>query len=144
MKFLNSKLEERYNDLWNGNAVPADTRLRSMLMGQGFFAVDVLTVSKLLNQYAFTSKNIIHNLIRQSYLFEDKDYINGYLNETLINTAQDFAEYKAALVRHFGVDSDPVKLIEGTISELSGAINEYSKSIQETQSLQDDYPVNSY
>lgn len=81
MKFENSSLEERYNEYWNRNVVILDTTIRNINM-QSLFA-NRANVGDLIKSYQQHVLNMLSNLNRQEYLFEDKGYVQEYIKKPL-------------------------------------------------------------
>ena len=75
MKFKNSPFEERYNEYWNNNVVTVDQIIRNVSLGFKLF--DDTNIGKLIEKYQQHVMNILSNLERQSYLFEDKEYLQA-------------------------------------------------------------------
>lgn len=115
MKFKDSRLEERYNVMWNKFAVPADVQIRQLFGAKGFFSEQQPNYYQLLSNYTHAAKNIVANLRRQSSMFEDQDYVNDYLISTLSSIYNDFSQYRPRLSGRYDVQSDCVKLIDETM-----------------------------
>lgn len=129
MKFEGSKFEERYNTVWNTEAVPADNQIKKMLSSRGFFCFDTESCIRSINQYGFAAKNIINNLIRQYNSFEDVNYVDGYLEATLDAIHSDFEKYRGALVLRVSADCSAVALIDQIKRDLELSINEHKQPV---------------
>ncbi|MCW8410464.1 hypothetical protein OQJ13_15905 [Legionella sp. PATHC035] len=91
MKFENSSLEERYNEYWNRNVVILDTTIRNINM-QSLFA-NRANVGDLIKSYQQHVLNMLSNLNRQEYLFEDKGYVQEYIKKTIEQAHEDLTFY---------------------------------------------------
>lgn len=85
MRFQDSDFEERYNTMWNKIAVSADAQIRQLFGAKGFFSEQQPNYYQLLVNYAQAAKNIVDNLNRQSPMFDDKEYVEGYMIALLSN-----------------------------------------------------------
>ncbi|KTD41467.1 hypothetical protein [Legionella parisiensis] len=92
MKFQNSWFEDRYNEYWNKNVVTLDETIRSTSLGLNLFE-NRANVTQLIEAYQQHVLNILTNLDRQSYLFEDKEYVQTYMKNTVSQTGEDFSVY---------------------------------------------------
>lgn len=92
MKFKESLFEERYNEYWNKNVVTLDTTIRNTSLGLNIFENRV-KVSGFIRAYQQHVLNILSNLDRQSYLFEDKEYVQEYMKNTVSQAVEDFSFY---------------------------------------------------
>ncbi len=92
MKFENSNFEERYNDYWNRNVVTLDTTIRSCSLGLNLFEVRS-NVLELIETYQQHISNLLSNLTRQVYLFEDKEYVQKYIKNTVNQAIEDLSFY---------------------------------------------------
>lgn len=92
MKFQGSLFEERYNEYWNKNVVALDETIRNTSLGLNLFENRV-NVTQLIETYQQHVLTILTNLDRQSYLFEDKKYVQEYMKNTVSQTTEDFSFY---------------------------------------------------
>jgi superfamily II RNA helicase len=138
MKFEGSKFEERYNTVWNIEAVPADNQIKKMLSSRGFFQFNAESCVHSIQQYGFAAKNIINNLLRQYNSFDDVEYVNGYLEATLNAIHSDFEKYRGALVQRVSADCSAVALIDQINRDLERSINEHRHPSASLSGLSDD------
>ncbi|HAU1151291.1 TPA: beta-glucosidase [Legionella pneumophila] len=115
MKFQDSDFEERYNRMWNKIAVSADVQIRQLFGAKGFFSEQQTNYYQLLANYAQAAKNIVNNLSRQSSMFDDKEYVEGYMIATLQSIYKDFSQYKPRIAGRYGEHSSCVDLINKTL-----------------------------
>ncbi|MGM9453581.1 hypothetical protein ACTAZI_09620 [Legionella bozemanae] len=92
MKFQNSLFEDRYNEYWNKNVVTLDETIRNTSLGLNLFE-NRANVTQLIEAYQQHVLTILTNLDRQSYLFEDKEYVQAYMKNTVSQTVEDFSFY---------------------------------------------------
>ncbi|AWN74159.1 hypothetical protein LEAN103870_14650 [Legionella anisa] len=93
MKFQNSLFEYRYNEYWDKNVVRLDETIRSTSLGLNLFE-NRRNVTQLIEAYQQHVLTILVNLDRQSYLFEDKKYVQAYMKDTVNQTVEDFSFYE--------------------------------------------------
>ncbi|MCE0723576.1 MULTISPECIES: hypothetical protein [Legionella] len=92
MNFQDSFFEERYNEYWNKNVVPLDATIRKSPSSLNLFEKR-MNVTQLIGAYQQHVLNILYNLDRQSYQFEDKKYVQAYMKNTVSQTVEDFSFY---------------------------------------------------
>lgn len=92
MKFQNSLFEDRYNEYWNKNVVTLDETIRNTSLGLNLFE-NRANVTQLIEAHQQHVLTILTNLDRQSYLFEDKEYVQAYMKNTVSQTVEDFSFY---------------------------------------------------
>ncbi|STY29144.1 bile acid beta-glucosidase [Legionella wadsworthii] len=92
MKFEDSLFEERYNGYWNNTVVPLDTALRHISLGLNLFK-NRASIPQLILAYQQNVSNILSNLDRQSYLFDDKIYVQNYMKNTVEQAVEDLTFY---------------------------------------------------
>ncbi|HAT8622203.1 TPA: beta-glucosidase [Legionella pneumophila subsp. pneumophila] len=115
MRFQDSYFEERYNTMWNKIAVSADVQIRQLFGAKGFFSEQQPNYHQLLENYAQAAKNIVDNLNRQSPMFDDKEYVEGYIIATLQSVYKDFSQYKPRITGRYGEHSSCAELINKTL-----------------------------
>lgn len=115
MRFQDSDFGERYNTMWNKIAVSADAQIRQLFGAKGFFSEQQPNYYQLLVNYAQAAKNIVDNLNRQSPMFDDKEYVEGYMIATLQSVYKDFSQYKPRIAGRYGEHSSCVELINKTL-----------------------------
>ncbi|PWY56180.1 hypothetical protein DGG96_07510 [Legionella qingyii] len=93
MKFENSTFEERFNDYWNSNVVTLDIAIRSCSLGLNLFEIRSSAL-QLIETYQRHILNILSNLTRQIYLFDDKEYVQKYIKNTVDQAIEDLSFYK--------------------------------------------------
>ncbi|KTC90143.1 hypothetical protein OQJ18_05330 [Fluoribacter dumoffii] len=113
-KFENSSLEDRFNNYWNNNVVLLDTTIRNASLGLNFFQSSA-NIGELIKTYQQHVLNILSNLSRQSYMFEDKKYLQDYMQNTIQQAQEDLSFYSSVFPEY-----------EGLITELIGT---YDKNL---------------
>ncbi|HAT8174208.1 TPA: lpg1171 family Dot/Icm T4SS effector, partial [Legionella pneumophila] len=96
-------------------AVSADAQIRQLFGAKGFFSEQQPNYHQLLVNYAQAAKNIVDNLNRQSPMFDDKEYVEGYMIATLQSVYKDFSQYKPRIAGRYGEHSSCVELINKTL-----------------------------
>ncbi|USQ15425.1 hypothetical protein J2N86_14365 (plasmid) [Legionella lytica] len=93
MKFQSSELESRYNKYWDDNVVNLDGIIRSVSLGFNFLN-GTKNVGELISEYRHRILNVFSNLERRMDAFEDKEYIQDYLKNTLSQGVEDLSFYQ--------------------------------------------------
>lgn len=94
MKFKNSLFEERYNEYWNSNVVILDKTIRNASEGENLFAKRD-NVGNLIKAYQQHVLNVLSNLDRQAYMFEDNEYVQEYRKSTVEQAREDVTTYSS-------------------------------------------------
>jgi len=97
MNFKNSKLEKRFNNFWNNDVVTRDAKIRAHFREGTIFFPPTLEVNMLIKRYLEALNTLIANIIRMCVDFNDKEYINEYIKETIKTASADFIFYKTVL-----------------------------------------------
>lgn len=105
MKFKNSPFEDCFNEYWNNNVVTLDNTIRNASLGCDD------NIAKLIERYQHHVKNILLNLNRQAYMFEDKEYLQEYKQNTIDQTLEDFSFYAGVYPQHRDVISQSLKAL---------------------------------
>ena len=92
MKFENSTFEERYNDYWNKHVVALDKLIRNVSLGFSLFDNNA-NIPALIEAYQQHVRNILANLARQAPMFEDKEYVQQYIKNTIAQATEDLNLY---------------------------------------------------
>lgn len=109
MNFENSLHEERYNDYWNQSVVALDKKIRSASLNLCLF--DNTNISKLIKEYHQHVQNILSNLDRQSYMFDDKEYVQQYLKNTIEQAVDDLNFYATIVPKHKDIAKELIETL---------------------------------
>jgi hypothetical protein len=110
MKFENSLFEERYNDYWNTHVVTSDHKIRNISLGITFFDENA-NVGKLITTYQRHVLNILTNLDRQAYMFEDTEYLQNYRENTISQAVEDLSFYASVFPEYKNVAKDCINAL---------------------------------
>lgn len=99
MKFEESDWELRCNEYWNKNVVTMDNTIRTSALGFSFLG-DSTDVSMLINEYYDRVMNVVSNVERQAYMFEDKAYIQEYVQNSVSQAVEDLSFYYYAFPQY--------------------------------------------
>ncbi|WP_298625063.1 hypothetical protein [uncultured Legionella sp.] len=144
MIFKYSVLEARYTAMWNSSVVPADTQIKKMLGSRSFFRFDSASCIQSIEQYASTVKSILNNLIWDYNSFDDKDYVNEYIESTVSTFCSDFSKYSIGLERRLNQDS-AIAAIDKLKHEIDVVITNHREQLMRaTRVLDDDLDIELY
>ncbi len=109
--------EERYNDYWNKNVVALDNLIRNVSLGFSLFDNNV-NIPALIEAYQQHVKNILANLARQASMFEDKEYVQQYIKNTIDQAIEDLNLYEDVFPKYKNISEKFIETIGLELSEV--------------------------